>query len=172
MSKLCLVSPLFGWICTISYQTFLIYVYFQRQRLVWAYEQHRALMTMSTVPSVLQCGGLCDEAADAISTEMACSSFFVLDKFNLHVSWTHCPMGPLPQSTISWTSPKLSRPLHNRAFGFIAKSSTLKNTWNCGHCHKSSVLFIRSYQPLSLEIDIYKKCLIWYNTYSSKERTD
>ena len=26
-------------------------------------------MTMSTFPYVLQCGGLCDEAADAISTE-------------------------------------------------------------------------------------------------------
>ena len=47
--------------------------------------------------------------------------------------------------------------------GFYGKgqmSLYVKVAKNCGHCHKSSVLFIRSYQPLSLEIDINKKCLI------------
>ena len=47
---------------------------------------------------------------------IACSSFFVLHKVNLHAAWTYCPTGPLSQSTVSLTYQNLSRPLHNRAF--------------------------------------------------------
>ena len=47
---------------------------------------------------------------------IACSSFFVLHKVNLHAAWTYCSTGPLSQSTVALTYQNLSKPLHNRAF--------------------------------------------------------
>ena len=47
---------------------------------------------------------------------IACSSFFVLRKVNLHAAWTYCSTGPLSQSTVALTYQNLSKPLHNRAF--------------------------------------------------------
>ena len=59
-------------------------------------------MTMSTVPCVLQCGGLCDEAADSItSTEswgnlkekaLLWSGLYKFGDVHANVDWDKCPI--------------------------------------------------------------------------------
>ena len=109
---------------------------------------------------------------------IACSSFFVLHKVNLHAAWTYCSTGPLSQSTVALTYQNLSKPLHNRAFflrfthlSFEVMESVVSSQspphWRahgkvdivtnyvlCSHSepstprHDTSRCFVRSYQSL------------------------
>ena len=100
----------------------------------------------------------CDEAADAIykeswvSFEKKALLWSGLDKLrDVHatVDWGKSPIGQCVHDTYRLNLSSAKK-LEQATVRQKNKSSTLENTWNCGHCHKSSVLLIRSYQPLKL----------------------
>ena len=97
-----------------------------------------------------------------------------VDKIGFHSRpWTHCPMGLLPQSTVAWTSPNLSKLLHNRAFFSRLTQLSLEMASAASsqvlHTGEHTELWTLSQELCAVhtlipnsEVDINKKCLIWY----------